>query len=87
VAGKINYVKLKQEDNKMTLFTPIIYGDDQVLAVMCTNQLTGVTATLSSEVADLIKAIEEKVVTGKDSYEDAEKLISINPEAYFAFVD
>ena len=70
----------------MTLFVPI-KSPKKVIGYFVANQLTGYEATVSVEVANLIRAIEEKVAKEEDSVKEAEKLFKLNEDAYWGFID
>ena len=73
-------------EDKMTLFVPI-KNTGEIIGYFVVNQFTGYEATVSVEVANLIRAIEEKRAKGEDSVEEAEELLELNKDAYWDFVD
>ena len=70
----------------MILFVPI-KSPEKVIGYFAVNQLTGYEATVSVEVANLIRAIEEKVAKKEDSIKEAEELFRLNEDAYWGFID
>jgi hypothetical protein len=70
----------------MTIYVPI-KQHEKIIGYFLVNQFTGHEAVVSVEVANLIRAIEEKVATGEDSVKEAEDLLKLNNDAYWNFID
>ena len=72
----------------MTLFVPLTVTDPkEVIGYLVVNQFTGHKAIVSVEVANLIRAIEEKEAKGEDCVKEAEELLKLNNDAYWDFID
>jgi hypothetical protein len=70
----------------MTHYVPVM-NKGKILSFFIANSFTGYEAMVSVETAELMKEIEDLAGAGKDRSEQVKRLLEIDSQAYWNFID